>query len=270
MFELMRERAQAARDAPAPPREADLATPWSGAGVTRAERSAATIEEEPRTPGQLRVPMTRVYMAIALALALVVGAWAAGYQLGVRDGKDELERLVGDVSVVTPPRNPAAQTGTEAGTEAGNQSGVQGPGAGSRPASGQRGETSPANPGPGTGAWVLLPDGLRGADPRKAGNNYLELATLSDEQTRDALGFLASKGVRAIGVPVDSGGDRANNPTRYTLYSLGLAVPSGRYRTTTAERRDHERLVANIGAQWRQERDGGSDFSQTLWRRYDP
>jgi hypothetical protein len=117
---------------------------------------------------------------------------------------------------------------------------------------------------------VIIAGGTRSVDPRSPGVNYLELATLPADQALDALEFLGSKGVRAVGVPVDSGGRNANNPDRYRLVSLGLAVPSGQFRTTQSERRDHERLVATIGAEWKRERRGGSDFSQTLWSRHDP
>lgn len=262
MFELLRERGQEAAPTGAPDREHESAVPWSGAGVTRAERSAATFEDEPRAHGELRVPMTKVYMAVAVVLVLIVGAWAAGHKLGVAAGKKELERLVRDEPVVTP-------------IQASNQP-TQAPVQGNPVQTPTQAQTQPAQnrpqQGPITGPWVLTSDGLRVSEPRTPGTNYLELATLTPAQTTDALAFLASKGVRAVGVPVDSGGSAANNPSRYTLYSLGLAVPSGQFRTTTAERREHQELVARIGGQWKRERQGASDFSQsqTLWRKYEP
>ena len=56
------------------------------------------------------------------------------------------------------------------------------------------------------------------------------------DQTLDAITFLDTKGLRAVGVPVDSGGRSANNPARYTLISLGLAVPSGQFSSTVEQR----------------------------------
>lgn len=262
LFELLRKQAEddpqgAARPA-ATRRDPDPGVPWTGAGVTRAERSAATLEDEPRHTGELRVPMTRVYMAIAVVLLLVVAAWATGYRLGYGAGKDEMGRIVGAEPIAPPVRTPAESGESSAGQE------VQRPttDAGSRPAA-----QTPRTP---AGAWVLLPEGQRGVDPRTPGSNYLELATLPADQAADAMAFLGSRGVRVIGVPVDSGTRDANNPARYTLVSLGLAVPGGQFRSMGEQRREHERRVASIGADWKRERQGGSDFSQPLWRRYDP
>ena len=262
LFELLRKQSEddpqgSARPEPAR-RDPDPGVPWTGAGVTRAERSAATLEDEPRHPGELRVPMTRVYMAVAVVLILVVGAWAAGYRLGYGAGKDEMGRVVGAEPIVPPVRTPAE---TDPGVGA---TGLP------TPATGGSARPSAQTPRTPAGAWVLLPEGQRGVDPRTPGSNYLELATLPADQAADALGFLASRGVRAIGVPVDSGTRDANNPARYTLVSLGLAVPSGQFRSMGEQRREHERRVEAIGADWKRERRGGSDFSQTLWRRYDP
>lgn len=252
---------------PASRRESDSGIPWSSGGVTRAERSAATFEDEPAQQGEFRISATKLYLGIAIALVMIVGAWAAGYQIGQREATERLAASVRDESVVAPPRTinepranadpsvPAGGTGGETSRET------------TRPSTEQPPATRPA---PLPDNWVLLADGLRAGDPRIPGTNYLELATLPRDQAEDALNFLAGRGVRAIGVPVDSRGQAGNNPSRYTLISLGLAVPSGQYSSTTAERRDHERLVAAIGADWMRDRRGGSNFSQTLWRRYDP
>lgn len=274
LFELLRKQsetpspAEAARREPRP--DASAGVPWTGAGVTRAERSAATLEDEPRHPGEIRVPVTRVYMAVAVTMLLLVAAWTAGHYVGVRAGKAEADRIVGSEPVVPPvasrtepqvqgtPPNPAQSTPRNPG-QARPQPGAAPGGA---PPGG-------AAPDPGT-PWVLIAGGQRAADPRTPGSNYLALATLPEGQALDAMDFLASKGLRAVAVPVDSGPRGANNPARYTLISLGLAVPSGQYSSTLQQRREHERLVATLGAEWRRERRGGSDFSQTQWSRYKP
>lgn len=244
-------------------RETDSGVPWATGGVTRAERSAATFEDEPAQTGDMRISAAKVYTGIAVALALIVVAWVAGYRIGHDAGKAEMSALLPDDPVVNPPRqlgNSGNATQPNAGTP------VADPG----PKTEQEPVTQPIRPAPLPANWAMLADGLRTADPRVPGNNYLELATLPAEQASDALAYLASRGVRAIGSPVDSGARGDNNPSRYTLYSLGLAVPSGQYSTTATERRDHQALVASIGADWMRDRRGGSNFSQTLWRRYDP
>ncbi len=248
--------------------ETDSGIPWSTGGVTRAERSAATFEDEPAPQGEVRISSTKLYLGVAIALVLIVGAWAAGYQLGQREATKQLAASVRDESIVVPPRavgESEAPPGEQGEAPAGSAGGS---GVGARTE--RAAETPPTRSPPLPANWVLLADGLRAGDPRVPGTNYLELATLPREQAEDALNFLAARGVRAIGVPVDSRGRAGNNPSRYTLISLGLAVPSGQYSSTTAERRDHERLVASIGADWMRDRRGGSNFSQTLWRRYDP
>lgn len=259
LFELLRERGESAADRPAPARDPDTGTPWSTAGVTRAERSAATFEDEPAQSGEIRLSTTKLYLGIAGALALVVIAWVAGYRIGFGAGKAELSPLVRDEAIVTPPREAGPSQPPTTAQPSGADPVAQ------RPA-------QPANTRPGAlpANWVLQNDNVRAADPRVPGSNYLELATLSAEQASDAIAYLASRGVRAIGVPVDSGGGSANNPARYTLYSLGLAVPSGQYSSTGSERRDHQALIASIGADWMRDRRGGSNFSQTLWRKYEP
>lgn len=267
LFELLRKQSEAAPAAPPARREPDPQVPWTGAGVTRAERSAATLEDQPRQSGELRVPMNRVYMAVALALALVVGAWAAGYSVGSgRTRQAQINQAVADEQVVAPVRSPVDPGAAQSPVGRGGP--VPGPVAGAGITE-PRPEPAARSPTPGS-PWVLVSGGSRSVDPRSAGVNYLELATLPADQALDAIDFMASKGVRVVGVPVDSGGRNANNPDRYRLVSLGLAVPSGQFRTTTNERRDHARLIATIGAEWKRERQGGSDFSQTLWSRYDP
>jgi hypothetical protein len=252
--------------APSRARELDSGIPWSTGGVTRAERSAATFEDEPAQSGEIKLSATKFYLGIAVALVLIVGAWAAGYKLGQREATQQLAASVRYESVVVPPR--AVGSSTEQAPDRTVEANPQRPTA--EPTRQAPAQQPAARPSPLPANWALLADGLRAADPRVPGTNYLELATLPADQAADALNFLAGRGVRAIGVPVDSGARAGNNPSRYTLYSLGLAVPSGQYSSTTSERRDHERLVASIGADWMRDRRGGSNFSQTLWRRYDP
>lgn len=274
LFELLRKQSADAPAAPTPGparRDADPSVPWTGAGVTRAERSAATLDDEPRNAGEIRVPVTRVYLAVALTLFLVVAAWAAGHYFGYQAGRDEMSRAVGDEPVVPPRQGPTPGTNDPARTP-GQQTPAQ-PGTAATPPGGPSGTpaTNPTarTPAPGM-PWVLGLGGVRTADPRTPGSNYLQLATLPADQAQAAIDFLASKGVRSIGVPVDSGTGAANNPSRYTLVSLGLAVPSGQYSSTLSQRRDHEQLVFSIGAEWKRDHRGGSDFSQVNWSRYDP
>lgn len=262
------------------PRQTDTrSTAWdSTGGVSRAERSAAAMLDEPvQSDAGITLSVPRFYTMIAVALVLIVGAWAGGYRIGYTDGKDEMSQFVRtDQPVVspqtdpsgTPPSsgrdgsgtseqatsNPATQPGDQTGSQTGSQQGNQRTVA----------ESSAA------GA-IMTPTGFRQDDPRTPGMNYLMLATLPTEQAADAISFLRANGVTAIGVPqLDSGRGSANNPSRYALYSLGLAIPGNRWSAMSNQRAEHQQLLANLGKRWQRERQGGSDFSQPLWEKYEP
>lgn len=273
LFELLRQRSE--EPAPAAPqrRDPDPAVPWTGAGVTRAERSAAALDDEPRTAGELRVPMTRVYMAIAITMLVLVGAWAAGYYFGVKDGKAQIDRVVGGAGAGAGEQPIVLPSGAsnEPSAQATQQTRPSGTPSATSP-TGDPGRAPPLGitPAPAGSPWVLALGGVRATDPRTPGSNYLALATLPPDQALDAITFLDGKGLRTIGVPVDSAGRTANNPTRYTLISLGLEVPSGEYSSSAARRATHENLVRTLGGEWRRAHRGGSDFSQTQWIRYNP
>lgn len=257
---------------PAPVAHPERPTAWdTSGGVSRAERSAAAmLDEEPQSESRITLSVAKFYTLVALALVLIVGAWAGGYQIGFGDGKDEMAQFIPDQPIVNPqsslqanpastnPRTPAAENDPVAPTQ---QPRTTPPG--SEPTS------SPV--GPRAATDIMIPGGFRPDDPRTAGLNYLALATLSTEQATDAIAFLRDNGVTVIGVPVlDSRRNSANNPSRYALYSLGLAIPGNQWSAMSNQRLDHQQLIANLGARWQQERRGGSDFSQTNWEKYDP
>ncbi len=241
-------------------------TAWdSSGGVSRAERSAAAaMFDEPSTNDSgLRVPMSRVYLIAVVVLALLIGAWVVGYKFGLKDGKSQIEQYVRDQPVV--PRS----TENEPVTSPVEQNN---PSTNPITSTGSEQETRPNTPSPSTsGATLMSSNGFLSTDPRQAGLNYLVLATLSTEQAADAIAFMGQHGVDIIGVPVvDSGASRANNPSRYTLYSLGLAIPGNRWSAMSVERNQHQTLIANLGVRWQRERRGGSDFTQTNWEKFEP
>lgn len=234
------------------------------------------LDEPVSNDSGITLSVPKFYTLIAIALVLIVGAWAGGYQIGQRDGKDEMSRFVPDQPVVRPIG--AETSGTLPPSSGENLSG--GPLAGNSNPTQQTGANTPGNqqtsarPGtvPAAGAdAIMTASGYRTQDPRVAGMNYLVLATLPTEQAADAISFLNSNGLTIIGVPqLDSRVAGANNPSRYTLYSLGLAIPGNRWSAMSNQRLEHQQLVANLGAQWQRERRGGSDFSQTNWEKYEP
>jgi hypothetical protein len=242
-------------------------TAWdTSGGVSRAERSAAAmLDEEVQTDSGVRLSTPTTYLCIAIVFALIIGAWAFGYQRGLAAGKAEIEHYVQDQPVVRPaqgsnPVTPGEQTDLP----------TLDPGGNSASNSTRNTTNQPSSPTAG-GARVMSPSGYLDSDPRIAANNYLVLATLSTEQAADAISFMYSHGVRVIGVPsVDSRGSSANNPSRYTLYSLGVAIPGNRWSAMSAQRTEHQQLVADLGARWQREQRGVSDFSRTNWEKYEP
>ncbi len=230
-------------------------------GVSRAERSAAAmLDGEAVDDSGIRLSSPMFYTLIAVGFALILAAWTIGYQRGNAAGKQAIEPYVRDQPVVRP---------VEAGTPspAVNQArAVEAPEPHDAPAEPAETSFSPAR-----GSAVMSPSGFLDADPREPGLNYLVLATLDTEQAADAIAFLYSHAVPVIGVPVvDNRGSGANNPSRYTLYSLGVAIPGNQWSAMSVERSQHQKLIADLGARWQRERRGGSDFSQTNWEKYSP
>ena len=253
--------------APVAPRQ-ERPTAWdTSGGVSRAERSAAAmLDEEPQTESGITLSVAKFYTLVAIALVLVVGAWAGGYQIGYGDGKDEMVQFLPDQPVVSPQGNQPTTSQQPINTP--NDSTNQPI---NRPEPSTQG-TPESTPAPAQSASAIMtPNGFRQDDPRTVGMNYLALATLPTEQATDAINFMSLNGVTVIGVPVlDSRGNSANNPSRYSLYSLGLAIPGNRWSAMSNQRLEHQQMIATLGARWQLERRGGSDFSRTNWEKFDP
>lgn len=235
-------------------------TAWdTSGGVSRAERSAAAmLDTEVIDDSGVRLSSPMFYTLIAIAFALIIGAWTIGYQRGNIAGKAAIEPYVRDQPVVRPVQ-PAAEDPTLLPA----QTNIDQP---NNPTTSQPTAISTADSG------IMSPSGFLDADPRSPGLNYLVLATLSTEQAADAISFMYSNSVSVIGVPVvDSEASRANNPSRYTLYSLGVAIPGNQWSAMSVERIQHQTLIANLGSRWQRERRGASDFSvsKTNWEKFE-
>ncbi len=235
-------------------------TAWdSSGGVSRAERSAAAmLDDEVVGDSGIRLSSPMFYTLIAVGFALILAAWTIGYQRGNAAGKKAIEPYVRDQPVVRPVETTApAVNQPQVGTDQPNATTIS-PG------------TTPKI-AISSGPAVMSPSGFLDTDPREPGLNYLVLATLNTEQAADAISFMYLNSVPVIGVPVvDNRASSANNPSRYTLYSLGVAIPGNQWSAMSVERSEHQRLIADLGARWQRERRGGSNFSQTNWEKYNP
>lgn len=227
------------------------------------------LDETVTPDAGIHLSTTRFYTAIAGALVLILIAWAGGYKIGFDDGKDSMSQYVGDQPIINPLPAVAATQG-QSQVQPANQPRSQTPGQSQVQNPSQTPAPAPsASARPGTA--IMTPAGFVSRDPRQAGLNYLVLATLPTEQAADAISFLQANGQSVIGVPeLDKRGKSANNPSRYTLYSLGLAIPGNQWSSMSTQRRDHQQKIASLGARWQREHRGGSDFSQTNWEKYEP
>ncbi|MBM91238.1 MAG: hypothetical protein CMJ35_06450 [Phycisphaerae bacterium] len=226
------------------------------------------LDEPVQTDTGITLSVPKFYTMIAVALVLVVGAWAGGYRIGFNDGKDEMSQFVRDQPVVSPQPKNQDSTLAERTTQP-ERTSNQGGSATNPVADSDGGTSRPVDSGR-SPSDIMTASGFRAEDPRTAGMNYLVLATLPTEQASDAISFMNQNGMTIIGVPqLDSRAGSANNPSRYTLYSLGLAIPGNRWSAMSNQRLEHQRQVATLGARWQRERRGGSDFSQTNWEKYE-
>jgi len=239
-------------------------TAWdSSGGVSRAERSAAAmLDNEVQDESGIRISSPMFYTLIVIAFVLILGAWTVGYQRGNAAGKKAIEPYVRDQPVVRPVQTGSQGTAGDPSLANPEQSNTAKPRTDSN--------TPPTSNSTLGDVGVMSPSGFLANDPRQSQFNYLVLATLNTEQTADAIAFMYSNSVEVIGVPVvDSRSSSANNPSLYTLYSLGVAIPSNQWNAMSTQRTQHQSLIVNLGSRWQRERRGGSDFSQAFWEKYE-
>ena len=278
LFEVLanRRKAAQARGEGSPPAEVRAAAPADAAPARDARHGRPEPIPAGRrawiSGGRLSVPLATVYASTAAVLAACLLAFLIGFRAGHGQAEAELMNDLKPLDVVplvdplvSGPANPAPGSGGDR------------PLVGRTPVSGET-QGGPATSGPAlvdaTPANAVLGPGGVIADPRRAGHNYLELASLSGEQAEAALEYLAGAGVSAIAVPVDRGRNGSNNrdprsANRLRLVTTELAIPSGRFSALDGERRTLERRLAALGRRWAEE-GGWSDFRDPLWRRYDP
>jgi len=230
--------------------------------------------DEPAQAGAARpvvtIPLSTVYTAISLGVVLVLLAWIGGYKVGYAGAESDL--IAGSeqdrpnvVNEPDPELTAPFQLPNQIQPET-TLSGVTPEGTG-QPAQGTDPTpqtTPPATPQGSPNGTILSARGLLEIDPREVGLNYLELGTFSREMTQDAIDFMGASGQEAIGVPQGGG--------RYRLISVGLGVPGNRFGEMQSQRVAHKNAIAEIGARWARDRQGGSDFAQskTQWYKYQP
>ena len=253
-------------------------------------------EPEPARRSGLVLPRSSLYAAGAVLIAIGV----LGYSIGFEAGRGAMRaELLGETPDLQAPGASGAATGparlggvTEpdlgprdivdpigsggdtfgrnaGGRDAGRDSDVASAGGSEGAGANGAGDGGASGAAGGEAGGVYHSGGgWRTDDPRTLGTNYLALATLGRASAVEAVDVLGRSGVESVAVRVDGRRSGGNDQDRYVVYSLGLAVPSGRYSEMASQRRSHERRVGEIGRRW-SEAGGASAFDQPFWRRFD-
>ncbi|MDX2132809.1 MAG: hypothetical protein SFY69_12235 [Planctomycetota bacterium] len=257
LFDLLSRGGPAAARVSAPARPRPVREPVRPAPGVRPEPPEA---EDVHEPTFLRLPMNTVYIAVAVVLVLLLGAWIGGVKWGSAREAARVERELGDVLA-----RPAVN---EPGT-------VERP-ASPAPAQPERREAARPAPGPGATPPRAIPAGrVLGAtgdiaDPRESGLNYLALAVLPREDAVSAMAFLSENNVGSFAVPVDAKGAEVNNPgpvARYRLYALP-GVTRDELRSNQTVVTNLEARIAQVGPAWQKERRGSSNFAKPGWMKH--
>lgn len=212
-----------------------------------------SVPPPPPPPAPDRIPVSRsiIYGSVAVFIASLVLCWTIAYRKGYRAGQDAWVDSV-ENTVLTP--SDPLRTPRESGASDNSSSPTPNP--------------RPLPTEPDFNPAILAASGPLPADPRLSGHNYLELATLTRPQAESAIAFLDRQRIAAIAVAiVDSGRRDANNPVRYRLVSMNLAIQGADFRRRQADRENHEAQIKRLGTQWKNS-GGASDFAQPLWKRH--
>jgi cell division septation protein DedD len=224
-------------------------------GIPGSIPPSETLPESPRA-SEVRVSRVVIAVCVGIFAAALFTVYSLGFSVGKQEGDAETadlaKRLDGLGEAV--PVEPAEQNQ--------NKSAAPSP---TQPESTAEATAPPSAPTPAGNTGVLT------GDPRQKGFNYLVLGTFRRSDATRAVEFLASNAVQAFAVAVESGGSAANNtgPERmYTVYALP-GISTDEYRRGVTKKTNLEAQVARIGAVWQKEHKGVSNFSKTMWDKYD-
>lgn len=202
----------------------------------------------------IAIPLMHVGTLVAAALAVTIVVWYVAFSAGKSSAERRLQPFVTGQQKPQPPvDDPLRQNsnGTSLAPEppvagvAGNNSGSREP------------VHTPSKPD-------------RTAAGRVAGQNYLILAeSLPCEDAATAVAFLVSEGFPAASAPIDRAGSRANNGPRCVVFST-LGIPGEEYSKQWKLRGEHAKEARRLGALWKRDHRGTSDFAQAYWAKYLP
>lgn len=272
-------RPPAAEVARATPGPAPLPARTSGVASSAPTRvlEADTDEDRPGTrvlgitPGsRLNIPVGFAFIAAAVVLAAVLGAYMLGYDKREKEARRELERLAARESgeIVDPTRLPIRGFERDATLRQTPQVG-----SGTQPA--QRPGATAARPGPVPAASNLSATnepgkvGSGGArlhvvkspkdDPRVPGLNYPTVATLPVREATAAAEFLVSRGYSTAVVP-------STSDSRLFMVIPLIGVERSNYQKGSEEA---GRVLRDLGRAFKRDHKGATDFNDLFWKKFD-
>jgi hypothetical protein len=237
----------------------------NGSHVPPAPRAPVVVEAPVRAGmGRAGGPSNRMTVIAFLAAAVVVlfiVVWTLAYKLGERQGQQSVlshtdpsdaavitgQNTDQNPNIVLPPGNPPAAVPDKT---------VKTPV-----------ERPPSKPvAPPTAPAAGMPPIVQ-QDPRKPGNNYLELCPLTWKDAEPAVRYLQANGIRATAIPnnkkVDPAKPEPNNPL---LIIVDQPYASGNFKASQAERNALVAEIRRLGKKWQAEHKGASDFADPMWR----
>lgn len=222
--------------------------PTRAGGSPRAEAGDPPIRI---VGGLVQMPLVYAAVALALAIALVLGAWTLGFQRGRAEAESRqqlLESALGSAARVTEPEPSGGGAGSAPATDP-----VRSPPARATP------ENTPV---PAIGAAAFLTgSGPTEADPRQDRHNYLQLGSqIRAAEAQAAIDLLGSRGLDAFAV-VDPRSRRRNDGPLYVLFAA-RGFPSG--EADSQEARRYREQVLAAGQAWKQA-GGVKNFDDALW-----
>lgn len=220
----------------------------------RPERTGAADWSGMHPQNTVGIRMMWIYGAIVGVLAIVVGVWAMGYQLGESSKESELKRYLDRATQPGAISDPMAEEAGEGSIEPAPLPRIERQAEATPPRTDPTPPVVEPKPQPVQAIDVLV-------DVRQPGNNYLKWASGMARDRAVALAeHLTTNGVHAMAIDEGRRG--------FGLYTA-LAVPSGQFSAMESQRRDLETRVIRLLGTAPQEAGGPYSPNGQLWMRFD-
>lgn len=255
---------------PAPARGPMAHAPNAPASPTRAETEeddAPDTKVFGITPGsRLNIPVGFAFIAMAVVIAAVLGAYMLGYDKRTKEGRQEQERLAARESggIVDPTRLPLGDLTpsepsrpTPGGVPTPTRGGTQAPPANAAPGKEPTVPAAGAGAAPGTPRVIVVKSSKD--DPRRDGLNYPTVASLPIKEATAAAEFLVSKGYATALVPSPS-------DSRLFMVIPMIGVERANYQKASESA---SKTLRDLGRAFKRDQKGATDFNDLFWKKYE-